>query len=807
MLSVTGEIYEMQSSGAVDKSQLYACIGETVKVRTYVRFEDVFTSSDDKVIDVGLQYKELPNTLERSGIIRVSGGSFFENVVIGDRLIIVDLDASSTIRHTVTEIIDSNTVRTDGTWIDEYMTLGGGNHNGYIGVITELNKLTTYSALSASGYDSIITEQKQVYSETQEDAFAGLTYNSISAVGKEWVTGYCYVVGQGTSVSETSQYLVIVSVFTVHPFYLAGQLDDLKNKIKPSYWNSLKHRWRFELGNGLLESNLVVSKENIGKFGWFNEKYNGSESKYSFSNFSINDGSGIVDRLQYGKINTVTFNLATTTDVFTGYNYSAIICVCRLPDDESLYKNNSQTATYNFSFENKRVILANPSSNGDNYGTTQQFIKTLEFEYVSTTVAKINIQIELGSDIESRFREMSTPNYAIWGIFENIDIAVSDKSCLLLQVDKFEETLAEVDLFDAETVFIEHPFETSDKGEDSLDAFPTDDLVVNTLLTLDYTGRETDDIKIISVTPSIRLVKTGEDDIILDTYTLSCENFPLVGSSPAIQDIATVVTRPFKLNQGVRTDLVFGRDYNNDVGNVKAWALNFPFIVRHEYWIKLLLNTIPSDLFDVAEPNKGINEFWHRYQTISGWSLNYNLNIVFEQKGERAEQNILKPFTTNNYGANTDWSTTSIKTYEIGGSTAIETGGVKYAYGTKDVEVRASITHLGAVHPDLSNVEMVLWAEVYENGSVATITQASTVYDIISDSWFKPLDGYTKAKKEKNVDVYTVSAILDSSKLPKNGKITLYARIYETGTIPFTARITNDLIIRDLMDGNYRIIQ
>jgi hypothetical protein len=807
MLSLRSEKYELQTTGAAEKTQLQSCIGEFVTVKIGVRAEKVYTSSSEKRINIGLDFEDYPNTLDVTGLIRANG--FFDGLTIGDVVLVGNIytpadPLSGT--YTITEIIDSNTARTTGVWTGKVLEFDG-LIKGYVAAVTGLSKASIIVALNESGENSLVTEQKCEFAHNQYDGFYSLPSNSIPAIGSEWVTGGTIIIGDGLNDSGTAQYFTIKSEFVVHPVYLAGQLSDLQNLVKPSYWPNLKLQFSSEFGTretGLKESFALSPR---GRFGWFNEKYDGSEAKYSFSSYAINDGTSIVSRFQYNKTNTVTFNVATTSGTFATGNYVAVICVCRLADSEALYRNTKKSLLDNFCFENKRVVLGNPVSNGANFGTSLQFIKNAEFQYVSGVSATITLQIELGSYREDRFREMDTPNYAIWVILERIDELISDKSCLLLQVDKFEERLAEVDLFDAETVFIEHPFETSDKGEDSLAAFPTDDLVANTLLTLDYTGRETDEIKIISVTPSIRLVKTGEDDIILDEYTLSCENFPLVGSSPAIQDIATVVTRSFKLNQGVRTDLVFGRDYNNDSGSIKAWALNFPFIVRHEYWIKLLLDTIPSDLFDVAEPNKGINEFWHRYQTVSGWSLNYNLNIVFEQKGERAEQNILKPFTTNNYGANSDWSTTSIKSYEIGGSTAIESGGIKYAYGTKDLEVRASITHLGAVHPDLAGVEMVLWAEVYENGSVATITQASTVYDIISDSWFKPLDGYTKAKKEKNVDVYTISAILDSSKLPKNGKITLYARIYETSSIPFTARITNDLIIRDLMDGNYRIIQ
>ena len=335
-----------------------------------------------------------------------------------------------------------------------------------------------------------------------------------------------------------------------------------------------------------------------------------------------------------------------------GFNY--------LPQSEEFYRNNGKTLTENYLYDSLVIDMQDGEVEGISFGTDNQIIKVAEATFIDAETFTVRIRILFGEYIVPILRQDNEAWYNLWLICEDTSIVspLCDKSSVLLQTNKVYEDLVDVDLFDNDTVFIEHPYSSTFYGKETIEMFPVDDVIANSLLQLDYTGKEAQGIKIVSVQPSIILKHATEADIILERAYINCENFDLVGSLPAIQDIDYTQDREFKLPVGdLRKTIVFARDYSNDLGAIKAWALSYPFMNRWEYWLKLAgITSIPASVFSSSLPFKGVNNFWNRLANISGWTLNYRTRLQIEQNGILFEQSFDDPLESQDFGANTDWS-------------------------------------------------------------------------------------------------------------------------------------------------------
>ncbi len=831
MIGILSIKYQTQTRGAVDLDVLKACIGERVKVIIELYFEDTYICSDenDRVVWIGPD-KGKSGRSYNNDLIYFSDPTFLAAAQVGDLFFYANTETPSVnFSFTLLEKINDNLGRFDKdfpAYIESiYPPFEGIPHYEFdtrisFSNISALKALVYQFGINdANSFVSKVDGSVQKFTLSSSTPLTDVVSQALLANGKlDWQTGTVTLVGLGDDPNfpdDTHVRIRLTQELIVTPLFLEGQYENLRLGIAPDYFtpdNVIKFQAQIDWNksNAFLDGAKQVNIEASGQFGWFGTRFDGVQSDYSISSLTIQrvSDSEFIDKLEYNevevkfKVNSADGNLsAANTRAIFGFNY--------LPSDDALYVNTNRSQETNFCFDSKKITPNGVPVNGDYFGTDAQVIKNISADVISPTEMEVTVRILFGNDRVDILTQGDIANYAMWVIVENIDFDVElcDKSSLLIQVDEIYVQLTKVDLLTDITNFIQHPYNLVAGGESTLEMFPVDDVAVNSLFGLDYTGLESDGILLKSCTPQLVLTHATEADIVLDSFKINLENYPTIGSNPAVQAIDFNQLRPYKVENGIRKYVALERDFNQDTASIKYFVLNFPFMNRWEYWFRIArVTSIPETLFDASVPFNGANHLWNRLANSAGWSLVYRVNFNIIQNGKLFEQEFNHTITSAYFNTNTDWNNCNIKTYDLTTDDEIVVGPKKYAYGAKDTKVVCSFEKTVGAVPDVENVAMVLWAEGFEGGGITEITRISSVYEVTDVSCLKSIDTSNKLKVTKTGSVFTGEALLDFSKIQNLSKMTLYARIYEIVEIPEEARVTNDFILRITNDLQVRLV-
>ena len=812
---------------------LLSCIGEKINIETEVYYENIFISSEDQLIYFAESIPlDLVDTLDVGKMI-YSEYPFFNECAVGDTIVTYDLSNGSwegnNEEYTIAQI------SADGKWaiMEEEISpsngvFGGGGESepdqGYLANITPM-KVIKYDYNFVEGGNSYLSKtvpsQLQRFYVNNADSEDDTPITMLKSGDKSWQIGDATI--EGNFGEENRQQRFIVKHDTaIIPLFLAEQYDDLRQGKAPDYFKGESQLYliqRFYFGKNISDKNtiLALNESENGQIGWFNETLNGGESKYKVSSLTLKKGDDYVDALEFDAEITIEVIMTNVDDSFIDSDTPFVFGFNYLPEDSSLYDSNGKTYTNNFLFDSKKGYLDEVEYNGDNYAEDMQVIKSVMGERIDDNNAKFTIKIYFGSDAKEIMSQGQYKRYAFWLINENValDPEFSDKTNTLLQVSEIYVNLINTNLLDIQTVFLEHPYEDSEQGKETLEMFPTDDVVANSEIFIDYDGIQDNGIKFISCEPQLVLAHETQADIVLDSVFMNLDGvdtitYDLGGEPVAIQlyDKVPFSARPYKVPNSIRNQILFGTDEENSSGTVRAWAMSFPFMNRWEYWIRLIASNVPSELLDLQEDFNGINHFWNRLVNIPNWSLQYRLKFVIEQNGVRFQQVKDHELTSTGYDSNTDWDNNTIKSYDLqDNELKIVSPSKKFVKSSELTKIVAEFQKVNGELPDENEFAIVLWAEQYEGSGVAEITQISSSYEVDSRSWFKSYDNSNKTVLEKDGDIYRGIAYLDNTKLPQSGIITLYARIYEVEAgANFNVRVINDATIRVLLSGEIRVI-
>ena len=810
-IGVSKRVFKSELRGSTELDFLYGCIGEKIQVVNEIYYANLYVMSNDNLCTI-LPPQELSGQIDNSSLALFQDGNYLNTCQVGDRLRFATTlgGVPYTVVVTLLEIINGGLGRFDITW-PIYAPI----NVGFVANVSELKSIYYQYGLGLGGFNSKIDNSIQKGTLNSASKLSGVT-SDIELIGnKDWQFDEMELVGLGDTEFTTKQNIRLTHSFIIGPMFLAEELSSIYAQIAPDRFkadNKIKYSAELSyLKNAVDKSDdKLIQFEGIGQFGWFNTKYNGEPSPYTLTSlqFTRVSDSEVINQLEYNEVqvkfvlNSSTGSFTSTTPLVFGFNF--------LPDDEAFYQETGRTQDINYCFDSKIIIADNVSINGNFFGSAKQIIKTLKAQTLSASTCEVTVNILIGADQKAILEQGDLANYSLWCIVENtaLDPLVSDKSNVLIDVNYIYVQKTKIDLLDMDTVFIEHPYTDRLLGESTLEMFPVDDVVADSLIQLDYTGLEADGIIIKSVIPQIVLTHATEADIVLDRQLISTENYPTIGSLPAVQDINYSFNRPYKIEDGIRKTITLNRDYLSDAGNVKAWTLSFPFMNRWESWISLGLNSIPESIFDFTRPFGGANNLWNRLANTSGWTLVYRTTFEIIQNGEEFEQVFDTELTSTDFNSNTDWSNCSIKSYDVATGDQIIVGPKNFINTQKETKIVASFQKTTGLVPDVSEVAIVLWLEPFEGGGVSAISRISSRYDVIPLSAFKGVESLKRTKITKNINTFTGEALIDFSKLPTGQRVTLYARIYEIegDPTPDGGRITNNNELRVTNNGYVRVV-
>jgi len=790
---------------------LLGCIGEKIIVRTEYYYENIiFALEDNQIICAPTSQQAGTFTNEQELVYCPDLANAFAEYEVGD---LINIQGSAAGNNNggggflITEKISNQMIRCAGaTFSNEVLPYGAG---AYLSNITEYKGLRyAYNFLdSGSNYNSLVDGELQQLTTPNADnavnqflSFTGITSYQIGGA-----------VAWRQSFTAERQTFIIEHTVYITPFFLANQWSSLVARIKPSYFtagNCLKYLNRIQLTRTLASplSPQTLSQGVAANTGWFNETFNGGATNYSISNYSLIRTTGLVPLTALEFTNEVQFSFKVNNPgaPFSNGNTKAVLNFCYLPEDESQYQNNGRNLTQNFIFDRAALTLNATPVNGSNFGGSMQVIKQVTATFVNASQMLISGTIEIGSMAQSIMTEGDFSRYMLWVTTENHALADedSDRVPLLFDVNEIYVQTVEADLIDATTVFIKHPYTDKADGEPATEVFPVDDVAAHTDFSIDFTGRESDNIKINKINARVFLTNGIDPDIILDDFVLNTNAYPLIAALQ--QNINFQQNRVFNIPAGeIRKVIDIQNDFAADAGLVRNWYLNYPFMVRWEYYLALLgIVSPPAGIFDNSEPLNGINNFWHRMTTIAGWQLKYHVKFFFEQKGDSATQTFESAILSHDYQSNPDWINETIKSYDINTLAELTFSGDKYIQGYQNTKIVASFEWAGAgAGPVLADVVMVIWIERFEASGVSEIRRISSLYVLDSGSWFLSTDGSGLVVLDENAGVYTGECLVNSALLPPANKYTIYARLYHLPTSSVGNKEFNDDDLFDFQDA------
>jgi hypothetical protein len=770
-------------------------VGDKIRIKINFYIENSNVATADNVVIFG---PTSINTLDNDNLIYCENNEFIESLKIGDQINIQNMGVGYNGTRNVLAKIDSNTIKVDGAVFTASTKTSGEivnqtNNKGLRYLFNFVENGNDFTSLTDPNEVQLFTINTLDYTSVSTSALK-------KSGNKTWQYGNATVEAFGISDGKITYQIIHDTIIT--PLFLANQIQDTQDSIRPSYFkagSTLNYIYQIDLGRNLLDTNnfQTLSDTIVGNVGWFDENFNGLESNYYLDSLSYNNTISTLDfnvNTQVTaviKCNDASFTTSTLTKI--GFIY--------LPDNESDYQENNRELIDNFCFDTLQTLTNDTYVIGSYFGGVRQIFKNKKATLTNSSTITITANVELGSTYKNIIAESDFKNFLLFVAVENNSLAFDskDRVSLLIDCNSFAVQLADINLVKNEgTFFIEHPYSERSYGVFELDIQPVDDVVCNSEFYIDFTGLENDNVLIRSVKPKLLLRKSGQSDIVLESFTINCDNTQLVTDGIyTIQNIDFAKGREFKIPiDEIRKNITFSRNYNNDVSNKRYYSLNYPFMMRWEYWKQLELSQLPKDFFDPILDFKGYNQKWSRLANISGWSFVYEIDFVINRLGIDYNQTFTKSIISKDFNSNTAWNTTTI-------SSGLVNGALKLLKGYEQTEITATFTKISGSIPILANTAIVMWIETFESGGVGDIRRISSVYNNDAQSWF--IENKVVITNPSS-GVFVGKAKIDNTKLPKNNKYTIYARIYELNLIPDNARITNDNIIRITIDNFNRVV-
>ena len=779
-------------------------IGDKITIEVDYRVEEVFITENLEDIDRILLAPQSfrVNEVNTKDIIFCEQPSAFANIFDGD---FIDYNnATTSIGFEIYEKINDETLRVKtqgGTIGDVDFFASNGNSfdtetptNGFVALTTDF-KGVRYK-YGFVGNDNFASYESRIDQETQLLKADGVDDTDITTqvpmlfkAPKTYQIGSATVRGNGST--STAQKFTITHTTFITPVHIAEELQNLKNNIKPPYLesnNSIKYVLSIEAGRNLSDPNflqLIDFDELEGNVGWFDENFNGGENFYTNLTpiFTRQPSTEVIDSIELvttdQNIEITIKNTRPITNPFvnglTIFKFHHQI----VPESVLEYTNNNKTIIENFFFDKATNVIGAVAVNGDNFGTDQQIIKGLSSTFISSSEFKLTVTLALSAVAVADLVARSDIEYLLWISIgdHNLTTELSDRVSLKIAPKTYFQDFTDDSLFAITSLFLDHTeSDVTTEGSSTLLLRPQDDVLVYNTITIDRLGRETDEILITEIIPSLVMKKTGAE-FTLEDFVQSFSGTQVIGDTQFI-DVTT--DRVFQMpDNEQRKQIKIKRRSDLDTTDLRFYEVFYPFMVRWEDWQQLL--NVNGDMFDISEDNNGQNHDWQRYDTISGWDLYYRLTV----KGTKNGNPIIKVkdtlFTTLDYTEDSDWINETIKAFDVATNTELVNGIDKLLKTETRIEITKEFS--GGSPPSLAQVEWLMMIETFREGGIEDIRFLSSVYNWTQFSWFTSTDSSNKVVKSLNSGVFKAEALINFSELPDNIDFTVSGRIYDKTTV------------------------
>jgi hypothetical protein len=723
----------------------------------------------------------------------------FADFKAGDQLTLVDVSPNPTEVKTIVEVISPNLILVDSDFVSAGIM--GATAVAYISdAIT-----TTELSFGLVDNDASISFISPVNGEAQRSSISGISNSNLSYQvsqllgSKSWQFGSIEVKGANEGAGGepgVSQGFTIKQETIISPLMLVDQYDDIKAGVQTvEYIGASSPKYVFEVRastqpNDPSETIVADSSQILGNVGGFGENLNGGYPRYSIENLLYKRSDNTLNEsLQLTASETkVQFDLVNTENApFSDNNTKFIVGFNYAPADESQYKGNAlanaQTMDYNFIFDNVLTTLGQASGTPRQDGTDLSVIKSLTVTYVSTSRVSVEVIIEMDAAVVSRIAANPTKRFMLY--IETADHtttrANSDKEQTLIAANDFYVDNSDPTMIAFDQQFLEHPYsDTETEGVVFPDARIVDDLLGYNNITLDRNTRETDEVIFTNITGEIIARKSTGASFILDSRSFGLTNLKIVTDAiyGGVPNPNIIADRGFKTpSDDNRANIKFYRRYAADAGGFFEYRFQYPFIIRWEDFVSLPLAN--DDMFDPTEANDGLNQDWIRIDTFTDWNIYFKTSLSVTKNGNALTYEKEGRVWTYDYDEGPEWSGNVLRTYDQNDNLLTSSGQpivIRYADG----RIEAEFNFIGATTPSISDLEIVLKIDVYEEGTFKGTYWISSAYDAHASTWWKSIDSSNRVViTNPSANKFIGEAKLIGARLPNKPQFKITPRIYD----------------------------
>lgn len=766
----------------------------------------------DATVDNEIQFAP-DGFVDSSYITMVNGGGDFREFDAGDSINILGSPTNDG-QYTVVEKFDDSTIRIDSNLTSELSTA-----STYVQVFrTYDSAIYKYGLMENSDTNNftsnIDSSLNSFYIESDSISSNGVPLG----VNQSWLSeNDSLSVNLGSSNGNTSsptygrQGFTIIHKFLFHPFYGHAQVKD----SPPNYFvndNALKYGFNILLkpfANSLSNFQELTFDANLGNTGWFNERYNTGQTKYSISDIvytKVSDSS-VVSGIQLTDADQthVKIDIQNVTDSpFTGGSSRAFVAINYIPQNSGEYRDLPE-------YLNNNLYLDRAVNDHGAGGVAGDFARYIENFTVTEAVLGTTLILEFDVNLSSGdFAELFSkeqPEYLISvGVHDpNKDIFQGDGVTLIADCQPFSINLGLANLTTCvEENFYQHYDEITDPepifNTDCF--FKEDEFVLKKRVKIDSSESQYEPLlKSISAGVRITKVLTGEQ-VDLYSYSYDASLDPLVNGMPVIDSF---VSTGYQVDPGQKLSrFTIKRDLTADTVDCWFYDLQIPAIVRWEFWEDN--NIIPNDLFLATEENNNLNNNWDVKDQF-GYTLNVFTRFIVEIDGTNYASETDTQIDILNYDEGLDYTPFTFEVFDSNGNLLDP----NCILGFEKVTVKACTDYIGGgIQPLIDEVELVLRVEPTQNGGHFVSTRFSTVIET-ENTFFDSLDDLllpNLATKTLTGTTYCIEACLNSDQLPDFNSFDLTARIYDSrgDAKPVGAKELEDGECKLMEDGSFKII-
>ena len=437
---------------------------------------------------------------------------------------------------------------------------------------------------------------------------------------RDWQTGNIARVRFVEDTAKFAQRFEIEHEFMVVPYYLDGQINNLKDNVIPDLLNgenSLKYvyepKFRTVISNPNAEK-AVQKEDNLGSVAWFNENFNGFQNNYKINSVSYQDANTGVsaDGILITSKTTVTIEIEKTNGNFGSDKYG--VYVSYLPEQEEYTNTVITDLKENFIYDNAIVDTLFPVGvNG------QTFITQFNATNSSTNINTLTFDVEYSMAQKMRLSEKNAESPANYLIGVQVGERISssgnsDRVMLLAEVNNYDESADIEGLLDFPKFDIlthEKPLSSSNGTSDVI-AWDEDGVLVDYRFKLNLNK----DAVLNSLSFLLVAYDPGTKKYFeLDKYDYNI--FPAIVSG-GVQQLILDDTRGYILKQGDQFN-----DVKLNVGSNFSNFQSYEGVIGQKFswqdWIENL--DVDTIFFDSTKPNNNFNLKSSNYSFLNGYEI------------------------------------------------------------------------------------------------------------------------------------------------------------------------------------------